>query len=37
MAAGRPLESFFTKAAPDDLLLLHLSPHGWKDTRGRLH
>ncbi|MEV4680002.1 caspase, EACC1-associated type [Streptomyces kurssanovii] len=35
--AMRALESFFTKAARDDLLLLHLSLHGWKDTRGRLH
>ncbi|MGD1216920.1 Hsp70 family protein [Streptomyces krungchingensis] len=35
--AMRALESFFTKAARDDLLLLHMSLHGWKDTRGRLH
>ncbi|MFC9679022.1 Hsp70 family protein [Streptomyces sp. NPDC056948] len=35
--AMRALESLFTKAARDDLLLLHLSLHGWKDTRGRLH
>ncbi|MGW1802116.1 Hsp70 family protein, partial [Streptomyces sp. NPDC001984] len=35
--AMRALESFFTKAARDDLLLLHLSLHGWKDMRGRLH
>ncbi|MFI0999442.1 Hsp70 family protein [Streptomyces galbus] len=35
--AMRALEAFFTKAARDDLLLLHLSLHGWKDTRGRLH
>ncbi|MEU5114309.1 Hsp70 family protein [Streptomyces longwoodensis] len=36
-SAMRALESFFTKAARDDLLLLHLSLHGWKDMRGRLH
>ncbi|WP_435220635.1 caspase, EACC1-associated type [Streptomyces sp. Tue6028] len=35
--AMRALESFFAQAARDDLLLLHLSLHGWKDTRGRLH
>ncbi|NUT31228.1 MAG: hypothetical protein HOV84_35820 [Streptomyces sp.] len=35
--AMRALETFFTRAARDDLLLLHLSLHGWKDTRGRLH
>ncbi|MGW3827760.1 caspase, EACC1-associated type [Streptomyces sp. NPDC005071] len=35
--ALRALESFFTRAKPDDLLLLHLSLHGWKDLRNRLH
>ncbi|MFE6482018.1 Hsp70 family protein [Streptomyces sp. NPDC057757] len=35
--ALRALESFFTRARPDDLLLLHLSLHGWKDLRGRLY
>ncbi|WP_232626785.1 caspase, EACC1-associated type [Streptomyces alfalfae] len=35
--AMRTLESFFTRAKPDDLLLLHLSLHGWKDLRNRLH
>ncbi|WP_105974528.1 caspase, EACC1-associated type [Streptomyces geranii] len=35
--ALRALESFFTQARPDDLLLLHLSLHGWKDVRNRLH
>ncbi|WP_446041640.1 caspase, EACC1-associated type [Streptomyces sp. SID1121] len=35
--AMRALESFFTRAKPDDLLLLHLSLHGWKDIRNRLH
>ncbi len=33
----RALESFFTRARPDDLLLLHLSLHGWKDLRNRLY
>jgi molecular chaperone DnaK len=33
----RTLESFFTRARSDDLLLLHLSVHGWKDRRGQLH
>ncbi|WP_052849732.1 caspase, EACC1-associated type [Streptomyces avicenniae] len=36
-SAQRALESLFTRAGPDDLLLLHLSLHGWKDLRGRLH
>ncbi|MEO3751217.1 Hsp70 family protein [Streptomyces sp. B6B3] len=35
--ASRALESFFSHAKPDDLLLLHLSLHGWKDLRARLH
>lgn len=35
--ALRALESFFHQAKPDDLLLLHLSLHGWKDLRNRLH
>ncbi|MER6415570.1 caspase, EACC1-associated type [Streptomyces humidus] len=35
--ATRALEAFFTRAARDDLLLLHLSLHGWKDRGGRLH
>jgi len=34
--AMRALESFFTRAGRDDLLLLHLSLHGWKDVRNRL-
>ncbi|MFI5735808.1 Hsp70 family protein [Kribbella sp. NPDC051587] len=36
-AAMRSLESFFTRAGRDDLLLVHLSLHGWKDIRNRLH
>ncbi|GCB52766.1 Hsp70 family protein [Streptomyces sp. NL15-2K] len=36
-AAMRALESFFTRAGRDDLLLLHLSLHGWKDVRNRLY
>ncbi|MER5569091.1 Hsp70 family protein [Streptomyces goshikiensis] len=35
--AMRALESFFAEAKPDDLLLLHLSLHGWKDLRNRLY
>ncbi|MFF1627229.1 Hsp70 family protein [Streptomyces sp. NPDC058272] len=35
--AMRALESFFTQASSDDLLLLHLSLHGWKDLRNRLY
>lgn len=35
--AMRAMEAFFTRAARDDLLLLHLSLHGWKDLRGRLY
>ncbi|OLE25490.1 MAG: hypothetical protein AUG44_15925 [Actinobacteria bacterium 13_1_20CM_3_71_11] len=33
----RELESFFKQAGHDDLLLLHLSLHGWKDRSGHLH
>lgn len=36
-AVMRPVESFFARASSDDLLLLHLSLHGWKDRRGQLH
>ncbi|MQM25522.1 caspase, EACC1-associated type [Glycomyces albidus] len=36
-AAMRSLEGFFASAGPDDLLLLHLSVHGWKDLYNRLH
>ncbi|MFK4106160.1 caspase family protein [Streptomyces sp. NPDC019531] len=36
-AALRTLESFFARAKSDDLLLLHLSLHGWKDLRNRLY
>ncbi|GAA2254944.1 caspase, EACC1-associated type [Streptomyces indiaensis] len=35
--AMRALESFFTQARSEDLLLLHLSLHGWKDLRNRLY
>ncbi|MFD7087274.1 Hsp70 family protein [Streptomyces sp. NPDC059896] len=35
--ALRALESLFTRAKPDDLILLHLSLHGWKDLRNRLY
>ncbi|WP_333777150.1 caspase family protein [Streptomyces sp. IBSBF 3136] len=34
---ARGVQRFFTRAAPEDLLLLHLSCHGRKDSRGRLH
>ena len=34
--AMRSMEAFFAGAASDDLLLLHLSVHGWKDLRYRL-
>jgi molecular chaperone DnaK len=33
----RALESFFRRGQTDDLLLLHLSVHGWKDSWGQLH
>ncbi|MDX6742139.1 caspase, EACC1-associated type [Actinocorallia sp. A-T 12471] len=35
--AARALKALFTEAGPDDLLLLHLSLHGWKDENNRLH
>jgi molecular chaperone DnaK len=35
--AMRSVESFFASARPDDLLLLHVSLHGWKDLRNRLY
>ncbi|OIJ68137.1 hypothetical protein WN71_010150 [Streptomyces mangrovisoli] len=34
---ARGVQRFFGAAAPEDLLLLHLSCHGRKDSRGRLH
>lgn len=34
--AMRSMEGFFAGAKSDDLLLLHLSLHGWKDLRNRL-
>src|SRR5215475_7250741 len=33
----RALESFFARARSEDLLLLHLSLHGWKDPQGQLY
>ncbi|MFJ8490185.1 Hsp70 family protein [Streptomyces sp. NPDC094038] len=33
----KAVQSFFARAQPQDLLLLHLSCHGRKDLRGRLH
>ncbi|MCZ7423682.1 MULTISPECIES: Hsp70 family protein [unclassified Micromonospora] len=36
-AVMRALEGFFDAARSDDLLLLHLSLHGWKDLRNRLY
>src|ERR1017187_4588543 len=33
----RAIESFFYGGKPEDLLLMHLSLHGWKDLRNRLH
>jgi molecular chaperone DnaK len=36
-AAKRAIERFFSSAKLDDLLLLHLSLHGWKDLRNRLY
>lgn len=36
-AAMRAMESFFIEAAHDDLLLLHLSVHGWKNTHNNLY
>ena len=35
--AMRSVESFFASAKPDDLLLLHVSLHGWKDLQNRLY
>ncbi|MDD9377927.1 Hsp70 family protein [Streptomyces sp. ZAF1911] len=35
--AQRALELLFSRAKPDDLLLLHLSLHGWKDLDNHLH
>ncbi len=32
----RLVESFFASAKSDDLLVLHMSLHGWKDLRNRL-
>jgi molecular chaperone DnaK len=36
-AALRAIQLFFSTAKADDLLLLHLSLHGWKDLRNRLY
>lgn len=36
-AAMRAIQLFFSSAKPDDLLLLHLSLHGWKDLRNQLY
>ena len=36
-AAMRAIHAFFADAQPDDLLVLHLSLHGWKDLRNRLY
>ena len=36
-SAMREIESFFSTAKREDLLVLHLSLHGWKDLRNRLH
>lgn len=35
--AMRAIHAFFANAQRDDLLLLHLSLHGWKDLRNRLY
>ena len=35
--AMRAIQLFFASAKPDDLLLLHLSLHGWKDLRNQLY
>jgi molecular chaperone DnaK len=35
--AMRAIQLFFSSAKPDDLLLLHLSLHGWKDLRNQLY
>lgn len=36
-AATRAIQEFFASAQKDDLLLLHLSLHGWKDLYNRLY
>jgi molecular chaperone DnaK len=36
-AAMRAIHAFFADAQRDDLLVLHLSLHGWKDLRNRLY
>lgn len=36
-AAMRAIQAFFADAQRDDLLVLHLSLHGWKDLRNRLY
>jgi hypothetical protein len=36
-AATRAIQEFFGSAQKDDLLLLHLSLHGWKDLYNRLY
>ena len=36
-ATMRAIQLFFSSAKAGDLLLLHLSLHGWKDIRGRLY
>ncbi len=36
-AANRAIQLFFSAAARDDLLVLHLSLHGWKDLQNRLY
>jgi molecular chaperone DnaK len=36
-AAMRALQLFFSSAKAEDLLVLHLSLHGWKDLRNRLY
>ena len=36
-AAMRAIQLFFSNAKAEDLLVLHLSLHGWKDLRNRLY
>jgi molecular chaperone DnaK len=36
-AAMRAIQLFFSSAKSEDLLVLHLSLHGWKDLRNRLY
>jgi hypothetical protein len=36
-AVMRAIESFFSRAKHDELLVLHLSLHGWKDIHNRLY